>query len=178
MDLPFKQYYALQESVEVDINDKERKFLRYLVNNILRNDPPSVIAGNFGRIFGFDPERDEKGWRDNFYYVLRSPRERNFKNPDELKEKISKISGIKNMYHFTTTQELIDVYELLEYLKNYYKEDQDTFYEKGIKIMGLIFNSLAEKFAEMGHQGWSKYYRDKTMSPDSREMFGGMLNAI
>ena len=44
--------------------------------------------------------------------------------------------------------------------------------------MGLIFNSLAEKFAEMGHQGWAKYYRDKTMSPASREMFGGMLNAI
>lgn len=176
MDLPFKQYYALQESVEVDLSDEEKKFLRYLVNIItgqaqLERPRSNVISSNFQRIFKFDPYRVGRKFYHNFDYELTKPRESYFKNPKEIIEKISKISGIKDIHFYMSIDGYIHIEKILNYLKKYYKEDPDTFYKKSIKILGVIFNGLAERYIDAGHEGWIKYYRGNAD-------FRGLLNAI
>jgi hypothetical protein len=181
----FKTFYHLvKEQVEVDLTDKEKKFLTYLVNIIMgfvktTMNTQAIINGNFGRIFNFDPNREGKEYIGNFAYYLLEPKLKMF-TQDELK-KIETILGIRDIDNLTnalTRYDTIDLDEVLpRQLSGYDKEDQ---LDKGIRIMGIVFNAVGRNFAEQGHKGWQKllYRKNLNIDTETDQAWGNALSEL
>jgi len=169
--MKFKQLYQLiSEKVQVDLTDKEKKFLTYLVNILMgfvktTMNTQAIINGNFKRIFNFDPDKDDKQFFSNFAYYLLEPRLKML-TQDELK-KIETILGIKDIDSLTNAlsrYDTIDFEEILPtQLSGYDKEDQ---LDKGIRIMGIVFMAVGRYTAEQGHKDWQKLLYRKNLNID------------
>jgi hypothetical protein len=183
--MKFEQLYQLiSEEVQVDLTDKEKKFLTYLVNMLMGFVKPSmhitgVINGNFGRIFNFDPDRDGKEYIGNFPYYLLEPRLKMF-TQDELK-KIETILGIRDIDNLTNSLNRYDSIDLdvvlPRQLSRYDKEDQ---LDKGIRIMGIVFMAVGRYFAERGHKNWQKllYRKNLNIDKETDQAWGDALTGL
>jgi hypothetical protein len=181
----FKTFYHLvKEQVEVDLTDKEKKFLTYLVNIIMgfvktTMNTQAIINGNFKRIFNFDPDKDDKQFISNFAYYLLEPKLKMF-TQDELK-KIETILGIKNIDNLTSAfsrYDTIDFEDVLpKQLSGYDKEDQ---LDKGIRIMGIVFNAVGRYFVEQGHKDWQKllYRKNLNIDKETNQAWGDVITEL
>jgi hypothetical protein len=183
--MKFEQLYQLiSEEVQVDLTDKEKKFLTYLINIIMgfvkiSMNIQGIINGNFKRIFNFDPNREGKEYIGNFAYYLLEPKLKMF-TQDELK-KIETILGIRDVDSITnelTRYDTIDLDEVLpRQLSGYDKEDQLS---KGIRITGIVFNAVGRHFAEQGHKGWQKllYRKNLNIDKETDQAWGDIIGDI
>ena len=183
--MKFEQLYQLiSEEVQVDLTDKEKKFLTYLVNMLMGFVKPSmhitgVINGNFGRIFNFDPDRDGKEYIGNFPYYLLEPRLKMF-TQDELK-KIETILGIRDIDNLTNSLNRYDSIDLdvvlPRQLSRYDKEDQ---LDKGIRIMGIVFMAVGRYMAEQGHKDWQKllYRKNLNIDKETDQAWGDVIAGL
>jgi hypothetical protein len=183
--MKFEQLYQLiSEEVQVNLTDKEKKFLTYLVNMLMGFVKPSmniagVVNGNFRRIFNFDPDREGKEFIGNFVYYLLEPKLKMF-TQDELK-KIETVLGIRDVDSITnelTRYDTIDFEEVLpRQLSGYDKEDQ---LHKGIRIMGIVFNAVGRHFAEQGHKDWQKllYRKNLNVDKETDKAWGDVLDNL
>jgi hypothetical protein len=183
--MKFEQLYQLiSEEVQVDLTDKERKFLTYLVNIIMgfvktTMNTQAIINGNFKRIFNFDPNQDNKQFVANFPYYLLEPRLKMF-TQEELK-KIETILGIRDIDSLTnalTRYDTIDFDEVLpRQLSGYDKEDQ---MHKGVRVMGIVFMAVGRYFAERGHKDWQKllYRKNLNIDKETDQAWGDALTGL
>jgi hypothetical protein len=183
--MKFEQLYQLiSEEVQVNLTDKERKFLTYLVNIIMRfvktsMNTQGIINGNFKRIFNFDPDQDDKQFVANFAYYLLEPRIRML-TQEELKkiETILGVSNIDNLANSLSRYDTIDFEEVLPtQLSGYDKEDQ---LDKGIRIMGIVFMAVGRYIAEQGHKDWQKllYRKNLNVDKETDEAWGDVLTEL
>jgi len=177
-------YRIISEEVQVNLTDKERKFLTYLANILMGFVNPSmnrqgVINGNFIRIFNFDPNREGKEYIGNFAYYLLEPKLKMF-TQDELR-KIETILGIRDIDGITnelTRYDTINFEGVLFWeLSGYDKEDQLS---KSVRVMGIVFNAVGRHFAEQGHKGWQKllYRKNLNLDKGTDQAWGDLVDEL
>ena len=183
--MKFEQLYQLiSEEVQVDLTDKEKKFLTYLVKILMgfvktSSNTQAIINGNFKRIFNFEPEKDDKQFYTNFAYYLLEPKLKML-TQDELK-KIETILGIRNIDNLTSAfsrYDTIDFEEVLpRQLSGYDKEDQ---LYKGIRVMGIVFMAVGRYMAEQGHKDWQKllYKKNLNIDKDIDQAWGDVITEL
>jgi len=196
----FKKYILFLEEILVDVTPEEHKLLTYTINMLLRKrnqykalpksnrfkterqraksnmyhntDVEDQSTANFRRLFKFDPNVDEKtqkhiGW---FFYDLMQPRESILK--DEDKDKIEKILNKSLLKYSTGVGRRIDFKQLFEELED------GELYDKGFRVLAIMFHALAKKYAEEGHTAWEKYVFNKSLKPDTRKHFGDIFGEL
>ena len=182
---------GLNESFEVKIDDKMRKFLTYFLNiNFLKREkyknsrgfynvgPMQLNAQNFNRIFGFDPTRDKDRYYGNFYYDLQSPY---IKHLEEVElQAIRNIVGKNDITRYFTihsefSKDNADKFKVDQLLQAIDEEDR---LEKGMRILAIIFNSIARQYSKHGHKGFENYMFEHGLKPETQKHFGGMFSEL
>lgn len=181
-------FTSLNESFEIKIDDRLKKFLTYFLNiNFLhrekyRSQPKfnhlRVTASNFERLFKFDPNRYKNKWYGNFYYDLQEPYLK-YLNADEI-QAIRNIVGkndITRYFNIYTQQAVdnVDKFRVDQLLNAVHKEDRE---EKGLKILAIIFNALARVYSKFGHKEWENYLFESNLKPDTQKHFGGIFSEL
>jgi hypothetical protein len=179
---------SLNESFEVKIDDKMRKFLTYFLNiNFLKREkynssrgfnPMQLNAQNFNRIFGFDPTRDKDRFYGNFYLDLQAPY---IKYLEEVElQAISNIVGKNDITRYFTihsqfSKDNADKFRVDQLLQAIDEEDR---LEKGMRILAIIFNSIARQYSKHGHKGFENYMFEQGLKPETQKHFGGMFSEL
>ena len=56
--------------------------------------------------------------------------------------------------------------------------DEEDRLEKGIKILAIIFNSIARHYSKHGHKGFENYLFDQGLKPETQKHFGGLFSEL
>lgn len=179
---------SLNESVDVKIDDRVKKFLTYFLNmNFLKREkyksskgfsPMQLNARNFHRLFGFDPTRDIDRFYGNFYHDLETPYIK-FLEEDEL-QAIRNIVGKNDITRYFTihsqySKDNTDKFRVDQLLGAIDEEDR---LEKGIKILAIIFNAVARLYSKHGHRGFKNYLFEQSLKPETQKHFGGLFREL
>ena len=179
---------GLNESLDVKIDDRLRKFLTYFINiKFLQRDkfgqrqgfnPHQVIAANFHRLFKFEPTRDKDRFYGNFYLDLQEPYLKYL--TEEEKQAIRNTVGFNDItryfnIHTKTGKDDIDKLRVGQLMDAIDEEDRK---EKGMRILAIIFNALARTYSEFGHKGWENYLFETNLKPETQKHFGGMFSEL
>ena len=182
------EVHGLNESFEVKIDDRLKKFLTYFLNiKFLQRDkfrqkqgfnPHQVVATNFHRLFKFEPTRDKNKFYGNFYLDLQEPYLKYF--TQEEKQAIRNIVGFNDItrffnIHAKTGKDDIDKLRVDQLMDAIDEEDR---MEDGTKILAIIFNALARTYSEFGHKGWENYLFETNLKPETQKHFGGMFSEL
>ena len=130
---------------------------------------------NFQRIFKFDPNKNEGrmnshiGW---FFYDLMQPHYENHLSEDD-KAKIQRIID-RPLFNYITGigSNRLDVKEIL------FDLDDGDFYDKGFRILAIIFHALGKYYGDRGHKEWEKYSFKQNLKPETRKHFGDIFGAL
>jgi hypothetical protein len=179
---------SLNESFQVKINDKLRKFLTYFLNmNFLKREkyksirgfsPMQLNAQNFNRLFGFDPTRDKNKFYGNFYNDLQAPYIKHLEE-NEL-QAIRNIVGKNDITRYFTihsqySKDNTDTFRVDQLLSAIDEEDR---MEKGMRILAIIFNAIARLYSKHGHKDFENYLFEQDLKPETQKHFGGIFGEL
>lgn len=191
----FKQF--ILERVEVETSIDEAKFLTYIINMLLRKrnqakalpksnrfktskqikfkkdqtDIEKQSGDNFRRMFNFNPDVDRKtnrhlGWFS--YEILRPPES---VVSEEDKQKIEKILNL-SIQKYRVWGSRIDFVDMFNNL------DDGELYDKGFRILAILFLAVARNFAERGHGEWERYLFKRNLKPETKKHFGDIFDEL
>lgn len=176
---------SLNETFEVKIDDKLRKFLTYFMNlNFFKKDfysrglsPMQTSAQNFYRLFGFDPTRYKGKFLGNFYLELEQPFMRFFK--EEELQSIRNMVGVNDITrYFTIHTPIKDNSDRFRFDQLLGAIDEEDRLDKGIRILAIIFNALARIYSDFGHKDFENLLFEQGLKPETQKHFGGMFSEL
>jgi hypothetical protein len=167
-----KLYKVLVEDTET-LEDKEKRYLGWIVRSIVnQNDAQKAAYNMFIRIFGFDPSKYKDNYIDGFQYFLINP-SYNYFSEQQIKE-IEKIAGVEFLSRFMGGNERIDMYDFFQNITLRF----DLPEEKLIKIMSIVFKVVGERMAKRGHKDWENLLFRKSLDKETEQDWGEIITNL